>query len=134
MREVIVTIRKTPIMRFYKKTQTSPRGTYKLIEYKYDVYDKDGKIKETHLHNVIGKPAVIEYSRNKIKRIEYWYEGKRHNEYRPAIIRFNEDHTVTEEWYIQGEKLSADEVDTIRTTLQRKKKVLNVLLRYIKRS
>lgn len=124
MSTAIQTIIKNEYIHYYRKTSYSKGGYYKKVEYFYDILNKENILESFHHREK--EPAVVEYSNNKIKRVEYWYKGKRHRRYGPAIINLINNKSNTEEWYIEGEKLSDIEVDNIKKSIDRKRKILNI--------
>ena len=120
----IQTILKNKNIHYYKKITFNVRSRFKKVEYFYDVLT-NGEIKETLCHNE-KNPAVVIYSSNKIIKIEYWYKGKLHRKNGPSIITFINNKIDTEKWYIDGNELSIDEIDTIKKTFDRRLKILNI--------
>ena len=123
METSIQTIVKNNKIHYYKKITYSKK--YKKIEYLYDILENNEQIK-TFCHN-IKNPAVIVYSNNKIIRLEYWNKGELHRDYKPAIIILNDNKISSEIWYHNNDKLSDDEVEQIKKTIDRRLKILNIL-------
>ena len=125
METSIQTIIKNDVIHYYKKISYSKK--YKKIEYLYDIFQKGEAIK-TMCHNT-KNPAVIVYSNNKIVRLEYWVKGELHRETKPAIIHLSNNKISSETWYHHNIKLSDDEIDTIKKTIDRRLKILRILIK-----
>ena len=110
---------------FYKKITVSNGVKYKKVEYFYDNI-VDGIIVETLLHNG-NKPAVVIYSECCIIRIEYWYRGKLHRLFGPAVISLYNREVGSEFWYNHGTLLKQDEIESVKKVLSRKKKLYKLL-------
>ena len=123
METTIQTIIKNNLIHYYKKI-TYSRG-YKKIEYLYDLLENNEPTR-TLCHN-IKNPAVIVYSNNKIVRLEYWFKGELHREYKPAVILLSDNKVTSEIWYHNNVKLSDEEVQQIKNTIDRRKKIMNIL-------
>lgn len=130
----ISTITKNKLIHFYKKINYNSRSRYKKIEYIYDILDNTGSIIETKRHNSLGKPAVVVYSGNKIIKLEYWYKGERHRNLAPAVLELSGKEIIFESWYQFGTKLSDKEIELAKKTLDRRKKVLKLMIKGIQKS
>lgn len=126
--EIISSIKKNDYIHFYKKIKYNLRNKYKSVEYIYDIFNNDGSIKESKKHNN-KKPAVIVYHKNKITTLEYWYKGKRHRNWGPAIINLDGKEIIREEWFNEGIKLTEDEINKIKTVVDRRKKMLKLIFK-----
>jgi hypothetical protein len=131
--EAISTITKNDFIHFYKKVNYNNRNRYKRVEYLYDILGRDGEILETKRHNALNKPSLIVYHGNKIIKLEYWYRGERHRNWAPAIIELDGKEIVFESWYQSGIKLNNKEVDQIKKTMDRRKKVLKIMIKGIQK-
>lgn len=127
--EAISTITKNDFIHFYKKINFNNRNRYKRIEYLYDIIGRDGIILETKRHNALNKPSTIIYLGNKIIKLEYWYKGKRHRNWAPSIIELDGKEIVFESWYQNGTKLNEKEIEQLKKTLDRRKKVLKIMIK-----
>jgi len=131
--EAISTITKNKLIHFYKKIKFNSRNRYKRIEYLYDILDKDNEIIDTKRHNALNKPAIIVYSNTKIIKLEYWYKGERHRNWAPAIIELEGKEIIFESWYHNGDKLNEKEIEQIKKTLSRRRKVLKLMIKGIQK-
>lgn len=114
---------------FVKKIDYDISKNYKKISYLYETYDDKGEMVNESLHRK-NNPAVIVYTHNYISEIQYWVDGKRHREYGPAIIHLDKKHQIVDEsWYIKGKKLVDDELNDLKTLIDRRKKMLKVILK-----
>jgi len=127
--EAISTITKNELIHFYKSVKVNNRSRYKKIEYLYDILGENGEIKETKRHNALNKPAIIIYMGNKIIKLEYWFKGERHRNWAPSIIELNGKEIVFESWYQFGVKLTDKEIDQLKKTLDRRRKVLKLMIK-----
>jgi len=125
MQPSIQTIIKNNRIHYYKKITYSKK--YKRIEYLYDIYE-NGEVKTTSCHN-IKNPAVIVYSNNKITRLEYWVKGERHRENAASIITLSNNKVTTQIWYHHNEKLSDEEVESIKKCIDRRRKIIRILIK-----
>ena len=107
------------------------RRKYKKITYCYDEY-KDGVIFKTYTHR-INNPAVIIYRNNHINELQYWKFGKLHREYAPAIIIYDGNKIDTEKWYVNGIKLTDDEIESEKKVIDRRQKMMKVILKIKKK-
>ena len=124
MKSIIQTIIKNNLIHYYKRIIYGKK--YKKIEFCYDKYDENNKT-TTYYHN-INNPAIIVYSNNKIIRLEYWIKGELHRQNLPAIIDIYDDH-IEEKWYHHNEKLTDLEIESIKKTNERRKKMYNLFLK-----
>ena len=131
--EVTSTITKNDLIHFYKKINVNNRNRYKKVEYLYDILGRDGEILETKRHNAINKPSVIIYHATKIIKLEYWYKGQRHRNWAPAIIELSGKEIIFESWYQSGTKLLENEIEQIKKTLDRRRKVLKIMIKGIQK-
>jgi hypothetical protein len=131
--EAISTITKNELIHYYKKINYNNRSRYKRIEYCYDILGRDEEIIETKRHNALNKPAVVIYLGNKIIKLEYWYKGERHRNWAPAILELDGKEIIFESWYHNGTKLTEKEIDKIKKTLDRRKKVLKLMIKGLKK-
>jgi hypothetical protein len=131
--EAISTIIRNEIIHFYKKVKLNNRSRYKKVEYLYDILGKDGEIVDTKRHNALNKPALIIYIGTKVVKLEYWYKGERHRNWAPAIIELDGKEIVFESWYQNGTKLNDKEIEQIKKTLSRRRKVLKLMIKGIQR-
>lgn len=131
--EAISTITKNELIHYYKKISYNNRSRYRKIEYCYDILGRDEEIVETKRHNALNKPAVVVYLGNKIVKLEYWYKGERHRNYAPAILELNGKEIVFESWYHSGTKLNEKEIEKIKKTIDRRMKVLKLMIKGIKK-
>lgn len=121
----IQTIIKNIHIHYYKNISYSKN--YKKIEYLYDIYD-NGNIIKTLCHN-IKNPAVIVYSNTKIVRLEYWFKGEIHRDSKPAIITLSNNKILKEIWYHNNIKLDDEEVKSIKTSIDRRRKIIKILIK-----
>jgi len=131
--EAISTILKNDLIHFYKSIKVNNRNRYKRVEYLYDILGRDGVVLETKRHNALNKPSVIIYHGNKIIKLEYWYKGERHRNWAPSIIELDGKEIVFESWYQNGVKLTDKEIEQIKKTLDRRKKVLKIMIKGIQK-
>ena len=131
--EAISTIKKNDLIHFYKKINVNNRYRYKKVEYLYDVLGRDGEILETKRHNALNKPSVIIYHASKIIKLEYWYKGQRHRNWAPSIIELSGKEIIFESWYHNGTKLLENEIEQIKKTLDRRRKVLKIMIKGIQK-
>jgi len=131
--EAISTITKNELIHFYKKVNYNNRNRYKRIEYLYDILGRDGEVLETKRHNALNKPAIIIYHGTKIIKLEYWYKGERHRNWAPSIIELDGKEIVFESWYQSGTKLLEKEIEQIKKTLDRRRKVLKLMIKGIQK-
>jgi len=127
--EATSTIMKNNFIHFYRKVNVNNRNRYKRVEYLYDVLGKEGEILETKRHNALNKPAIIIYHATKIIKLEYWYKGQRHRNWAPAIIELSGKEIIYEVWYQSGTKLLENEIEQIKKTLDRRRKVLKIMIK-----
>jgi len=128
MKTARIPYRKYNNILFIKKIDYDIRRKYKKVTYLYETYINNEQVKET-LHNK-NYPSVIEYYNNKICKIEYWVHGKLHRDYGPSIIHLDKKHNITnEEWYKNGIKLDKNEIDSIKKIIDRKLKMIKVILK-----
>ena len=110
-----------------KQVDYDLRRRYKKVSYAYEEYKNEELIK-THTHR-IGKPAVIIYRNNHISEVQYWKFGKLHRSYGPAIIVYDGKEISTEKWYFDGRKLTDWEVEDEKKVIERRKKMMKVILK-----
>jgi len=131
--EAISTILKNNLIHFYKSIKVNNRNRYKKVEYLYDILGRDGVVLETKRHNALNKPSVIIYHATKIIKLEYWYKGERHRNWAPSIIELSGKEIIFESWYQNGVKLTEQEIEQIKKTLDRRKKVLKIMIKGIQK-
>lgn len=120
----VQTILKNKNIHYYKKI-TYNGHRYKKIEYFYDILSK-GEIKETCCHND-KNPAVVIYSNNKVIQLEYWIKGKLHRKFAPAVIHFLNNKIDREDWWYEGTKLTDEEVESVKKTIDRRIKITKLM-------
>ncbi|MFA5585857.1 MAG: hypothetical protein WDA02_04860 [Saccharofermentanales bacterium] len=128
MKTVRIPYKKYNNILFVKKIDYNIKIKYKKITYLYEIYSNNEEIKEIK-HNK-NYPSIIEYNNNKINKIEYWVHGKLHRELGPSIIYLDNKHKITkEEWYKNGIKLDENEINSIKKIIDRKLKMIKVILK-----
>ena len=103
------------------------RKRYKKVSYAYEEY-KDDELLKTYNHR-IGKPAVIVYRNNHIYEVQYWNYGKYHRMFGPAIIVYDGKEISSEKWYQNGRKLTDEEIEDEKKGIDRRKKMMKVILK-----
>ncbi len=131
--EVTSSITKNELIHYYKKVTYNNSSRYRKIEFCYDILGRDDEILETKRHNSMNKPAVIVYLGNKIIKLEYWFKGNRHRSWAPSILELNGKEIIMESWYHNGIKLKENEIEKIKKTLARRRKVLKIMIKGIKK-
>jgi len=131
--EAISTITKNELIHYYKKINYNNRNRYRKVEYCYDIIGRDDEIIETKRHNALNKPAVVVYVGNKIVKLEYWYKGERHRNWAPSILELSGKEIIFESWYHNGIKLNEKEIEQIKKTLDRRRKVLKIMIKGIQK-
>jgi len=128
MKTVRIPYQKYKNIIFVKKIDYDLRKKYKKVTYLYEIYKDKELIEEVkHKNNY---PAIIEYFNNKICKIEYWVNGKLHREYGPSIIFLDRQHKITKEnWYKNGIELDQNDIDDIKKVIDRRTKVIKVILK-----
>ena len=103
------------------------RRRYKKVSYAYEEY-KDEELIKTYIHR-IGKPAIIIYRNNHINELQYWKFGKLHRLYNPAIIVYDGKEISVEKWFYDGKKLTDSEIEDEKKIIDRRKKMMKVILK-----
>lgn len=129
MKTVRIPYRKYNNILFVKKIDYDIKKKYKKITYLYEIYSNDKEEVKEIKHNK-NYPSIIEYHNNKIYKIEYWVHGKLHRELGPCIIYLDKKHSIIkEEWYKNGMELDKNEIDSIKKIIDRKLKMIKVILK-----
>lgn len=114
---------------FIKKIDYDIKRNYKKISYLYEVYNDKGEMINEFLHRK-NNPAILIYSHNYISEIQYWIDGKKHREYGPAIIYLDKKHQIISEyWYINDKKIIGKELEDLKLSIDRIKKMFNIILK-----
>lgn len=104
------------------------RKKYKKVTYAYEEYDKDDILISITKHRS-KKPAIIIYRNNHISEIQYWKFGKLHREHGPSVIVYDGMTICLEKWYKNGILLSEEEIENEKKIINRRKKMINVILK-----
>lgn len=111
---------------FYKEVIFS-KG-FKEVDFFLEYTTETSNVKK--FHNPDG-PAIIIWNNNKIKRIEFWINGKRHRKWGPAIAYFEVSkgklNIINEQWFMNNIELTEKEIEHIKLKLNR----INKLKKFI---
>ena len=101
---------------------------YKEVNFYLETVTDTNNVKR--YHNPDG-PAIIIWNNNKIKRVEFWINGKRHRKWGPAIAYFEvfegKLNISSEQWFMNNIELTEKEIESTKLKLNRLNKLKKIL-------